>query len=67
MDKLQCRGKSHSERELRRFRAVGRTEITGSGARPDRYQPPQGFEIILNIDDPTAAERLSSRWLKEGW
>lgn len=44
---------------------VGEATITGADVPPGSYEPPQGFEILLNVDDPAAAERLFER-LAEG-
>ena len=37
---------------------IGDTEITGSDVPSGQYEPPQGFEIVINVDDPETAERL---------
>ena len=37
---------------------VGDSVITGSDQPPDRYERPKGFSIILQMDDPAAAERV---------
>jgi len=37
---------------------IGDTAIMGSDVAPDRYQPPAAFSIVLNGDDPDAAERI---------
>jgi PhnB protein len=34
---------------------LGGLEIAGSDVPPGRYFPPQGFEILLDIEDPAAA------------
>ena len=38
--------------------AIGDTTITGADVPPDRYEQPQGFEIVLQMDDFVAAERV---------
>ena len=37
---------------------IGDTEIAGGDPPPDRYQQPQGFSVILQMDDAAAAERM---------
>jgi len=37
---------------------VGDTVISGSDPVPNRYERPQGFSVILQMDDPIAAERI---------
>ena len=37
---------------------VGDSVITGSDQPPGRYERPQGFSIILQMDDVVAAERV---------
>jgi PhnB protein len=37
---------------------VGDTVIMGGDFPPDRYEPPKGFELVLQMDDPIAAERV---------
>jgi PhnB protein len=37
---------------------VGDTVITGGDVAPDRYVQPKGFSIVLEMDDPAAAERV---------
>jgi PhnB protein len=37
---------------------VGDTVITGADPTPDRYEQPRGFSIILDMDDPAAAENV---------
>ena len=36
---------------------VGDIALAGGDLPPDRYEPPKGFQILLNMDDPIAAER----------
>jgi PhnB protein len=38
--------------------AVGDTVLTGADALPEHYQQPQGFYVLLGIDD--SAQQLSS-------
>ena len=33
-------------------------QISGSDVPPDRYEAPQGFQVVLQMDDPVAAERV---------
>jgi PhnB protein len=32
--------------------------ITGGDVRPDRYEQPRGFAVVLEMDDAAAAERV---------
>jgi PhnB protein len=38
--------------------AVGTTVLMGGDQPPDRYHRPQGFELVLPLSDPVAAERV---------
>jgi PhnB protein len=37
---------------------IGDAVITGSDVPPDRYEQPKGFEVVLQMDDSVAAERV---------
>jgi PhnB protein len=37
---------------------IGDTEITGGDLPADRYEPPKGFSVVLQMDDPLVAERI---------
>ena len=37
---------------------IGDTVILGSDVPPDRYEHPKGFEVVLQMDEPIAAERV---------
>jgi PhnB protein len=37
---------------------IGDTAITGSDMPPDQYETPRGFSVLLELDDPAAAERV---------
>jgi PhnB protein len=37
---------------------VGGNVLTGADLPPQQYQPPKGFYMQLNIDDPAEAERI---------
>jgi PhnB protein len=37
---------------------VGDTAIMASDQPTDRYEPPRGFDIVLQVGDPDAAERV---------
>ena len=41
--------------------AVGDTTIAGADVPPGRYEQPQGFSVLLGVDDPGEAERIFSR------
>ena len=45
---------------------IGETEIIGLDVPSDRYEAPIGFEIMLNIDDPVAAERVFGQLAENG-
>jgi PhnB protein len=38
--------------------ALGDFRLTGGDAPPDQYQKPQGFSILLNVDDAVEADRI---------
>ena len=37
---------------------IGDFGLAGSDTPSDRYERPQGFQILLNMNDPAAAERM---------
>ena len=37
---------------------VGDSVITGGDIRPDQYEPPKGFSVVIEMDDTAAAERI---------
>ena len=37
---------------------IGETLISGSDVPPAHYEPPRGFELMIEPDDPVDAERL---------
>ena len=37
---------------------IGTIAIAGADVPPDKYEPPRGFDVILQMDDPGAAERI---------
>ena len=45
---------------------IGTTEITGSDVPPADYKPPQGFEVMLQMDDAGAAERVFRALAEKG-
>jgi PhnB protein len=45
---------------------IGDTVISGSDPPPDRYHQPKGFEIVLQMDDPAAAERVFQALAENG-
>jgi PhnB protein len=45
---------------------VGDTAISGSDALPGQYEPPQGFSIILQMEDADAAERVFQALAEHG-
>ena len=38
--------------------SVGGFVLIGSDLPADRYEPPRGFELVLQMDDPSAADRV---------
>jgi PhnB protein len=38
--------------------AIGDTVIAGADAPSSQYERPQGFQILLGLDEPAAAERI---------
>lgn len=45
---------------------IGDVCLAGSDVPPDRYEQPRGFQILLNMDDPAAAERIFETLAKNG-
>ena len=45
---------------------IGDTAIPGSDVPPDRYEQPRGFQVVLQMDDAVAAERLFHALAEEG-
>jgi len=45
---------------------IGDSEITGSDVPPDRYEQPKGFQVVLQMDDPGAAERVFNALAENG-
>jgi PhnB protein len=45
---------------------VGDTVITGGDVAPDRYEQPRGFSIVLEMNDPVAAERVFEALAENG-
>jgi PhnB protein len=45
---------------------IGETVMTGGDLPPDRYEQPKGFSIVLQMDDPLAAERIFHALAAEG-
>ncbi len=45
---------------------IGDTVITGSDVAPAGYQQPKGFEVVLQMDDPVAAERVFQALAEKG-
>jgi len=37
---------------------IGDTAITGGDLPPGRYDKPKGFSVVLQMDDPAAADRI---------
>ena len=45
---------------------IGDVGFAGSDVPPDRYEQPQGFQILLNMDDAVAAERIFQALAEDG-
>jgi PhnB protein len=45
---------------------IGDTAIAGGDVPPNRYEPPKGFQILLDMDDPVAAERIFQALAENG-
>ncbi len=45
---------------------VGRGELLGADLPPDQYQRPQGFGVMLGLDDVAEAERLFNALAQDG-
>ena len=45
---------------------VGDIALAGGDLPPDRYEAPKGFQILLNMDDPIAAERIFQALAENG-
>lgn len=45
---------------------VGGTDISGGDVLPGAYERPQGFQIQLNLDDATAADRIFAKLADRG-
>lgn len=37
---------------------IGDTDVAGSDVPSDRYEQPRGFQVVLGMDDPVAAEHV---------
>lgn len=38
--------------------ALGQHRLTGADVPPERYQKPQGFSVLLNVEDAAEADRI---------
>ena len=45
---------------------IGDGAITGADLPPDRYEQPKGFQIVLQMDDAMAAERVFQSLAENG-
>ena len=50
--------KEWREKILHTTVAVGNYPLQGANAPPESYQKPQGFSVMLNVEDATDAERI---------
>ncbi len=46
--------------------AVGATVVAGADVLPERYAKPQGFYVLLGVDDTADAERIFAALAKNG-
>lgn len=46
--------------------AVGNYLLQGADVPPESYQKPQGFSVMLNVEDATEAERIFNGLLQKG-
>jgi PhnB protein len=45
---------------------VGGQVLMGGDVLPDRYEPPKGFSLSIQIQDPAEAERIFHELAKDG-
>jgi PhnB protein len=45
---------------------IGDTDVIGADALPQQYEQPKGFSVLLNMDDPMAAERIFQALAENG-
>jgi PhnB protein len=45
---------------------IGGTDVIGADALPQQYEQPKGFSVLLNMDDPMAAERIFQALAENG-
>jgi PhnB protein len=45
---------------------LGDYRLTGGDVPPESYQKPQGFSVLLNVDDATEADRIFTALAEEG-
>ena len=61
MGQFACGGRRAHRMGLEIYHAtleIGSTAISGGDLPADRYKKPQGFEIVLQMDDAVMAERV---------
>jgi len=46
--------------------ALGDHVLTGADARPEHYQKPQGFSVLLHVDDVAEADRIFNTLAEKG-
>jgi PhnB protein len=46
--------------------SVGDAVFSGSDARPEEYRAPQGFCVLLNLDDAAGADRIFAALAQDG-
>jgi PhnB protein len=45
---------------------LGDYRLTGGDVPPESYQKPQGFSVLMNVDDATEADRIFTALAEEG-
>jgi PhnB protein len=54
------------EKILHATLAVGDSVLMGADVSPEQYEPPKGFYITLQLDDPAEAERIYRMLVEKG-
>src|ERR1039457_2858683 len=55
---LQAARRGRSDASL----SVADGALTGADVLPDQYERPQGFFVLLGIDEPADADRVGAQW-----
>jgi PhnB protein len=46
--------------------SLGDQQLTGADAPPDRFEKPQGFSVLLTVDEPAEADRVFASLSQDG-